>query len=189
MDCGTEIRVFDPQRRPSDWSGVVRPAQCVVFLRDRFTPEARDGNGVRYADPDDATCFVFDRFEDARRFCEAKTQSFPNLRCAVYDAEGLAHPPLFVSAGPERRQTLGFGVVSVRIRRAIAAAMLLVAPVFIWIDIRGDYALIFPTFVALNCILAGVRLLAWDFGRSREEEDRRERLAAHLRKEESAVSV
>jgi hypothetical protein len=77
--------------------------------------------------------------------------------------------------------------VSVRIRRVIAVAMFLVAPVLIWIDIRGDNALIFPTFVALNCILADVRLLAWDFGRNREEEDRRERLAAHLLKEGSGL--
>lgn len=189
MDCGTEIRIFDPQRRPSDWSGIVRSAQCVVFLRDRFTSEARDGDGKRYPDPGDATCFVFDHFEDARRFCEAKTQSIPNLSCAVYDAGGLANPPLFVSAGPDGRQPRRFGAVSVRIRRTVAAVMFLAAPVLVWIDMRRDNVLIFPTFVALNFVLVGVRLIAWDFGRNREEEDRRERLAAHLREERSANSI
>jgi hypothetical protein len=39
---------------------------------------------------------VFSRLDAAQQYCEMKVQALSHLRCEIYDAEGLAHPPLLV---------------------------------------------------------------------------------------------
>jgi hypothetical protein len=61
------------------------------------------------------------------------------------------------------------------------------APPLIWIDMRRQNTLILPTFLAFNCILAGLRFIYWDFGVKQQERERRNRLEAHLRKEQGGA--
>ena len=183
LSNGLEIRLFDPRRTPRDWTDVIGPTQCAVFLRDRATSVSRNADGKPFPDPDATTCLLFDRIDEARDFSEAKVRALPHLRCEIYDADGLAHSPLLVIVHPDVQHEEETGSFWSRRRRVIAVILFLMAPPLIWLDRRHANSLILPTFLAFNCILLGLRFLYWDFGVKHREKEREERLVAHRRKE------
>ncbi len=152
-------------------------------MKDRVTSASRDPNGNPYPDPDATTCLVFDRIDKAREFCEATVQAMPQLRCEIYDSEGLAHPPLLVIVQKDFAHQEDTGSFWARRRKLIAVLLFLVAPPLIWLDVRGHSTLIVPTIVAFNCIIAAMRLLFWNAGVRHREREREKRLDAHRRKE------
>ena len=178
-----EIRLFDPRRDPRDWTDVIGPTQCAVFVKDRATSTSLALDGKPYKDPDETTCLVFDRIDTAQRFCQAKVLALAHLRCEIYDAEGLAYPPLLVIIHPDFQHEEDSGSFWSRRRKLIAAILLLMAPPLIWLDVRRSSTLILPTFLAFNCILLALRFLYWDFGVKHRERERERRLAAHRLKE------
>jgi hypothetical protein len=178
-----EIRLFDPRRDLRDWTDIIRPTQCAVFLKDRATTTSLTQEGKSYASALDTTCFLFDQIEEARQFCEAKVLALPHLRCEIYDAEGLAHPPLLVILHPDFQHQEDSGSFWSRRRKLIALVLLLMAPPLIWLDMRRSNELILPTFLAFNCILLAMRFLYWDFGVKHRERERQRRIEAHRLKE------
>jgi hypothetical protein len=178
-----EIRLFDSRRDPRDWTDLIRPTQCVVFLKDRTTSTSLTPDGKPYARPADTTCLVFDRVDAAQQFCEMKVQALPYLRCEIYDAQGLAHPPLLVIVHPNFQHQEDSDSFWSRRRKLIALVLFLMAPPLIWIDMRRANTLILPTFLAFSCILAGLRFLYWDFGVKHREQERQRRLEAHRQME------
>jgi hypothetical protein len=111
----------------------------------------------------------------------------PHLRCEIYDTDGLAHPPLQVMSHPDYQHKEESGAFWSSRRKLIAVILFLMAPPLIWIDMRRQNTLILPTFLAFNCILAGLRFIYWDFGVKQQERERRNRLEAHLRKEQGGA--
>ena len=104
VDGGTEIRLFDPERNPPDWTDLMRPTDCAVVLKSQATSASLGTDGQPFRKLADTTCIVFDRLDEAQRFCESKVQALPHLRCEIYDAQGLAHPPLLVIIHPDRQR-------------------------------------------------------------------------------------
>src|SRR5262249_39041725 len=149
----------DPKRQPRDWTDLIGSNQCAVFLKHRATSLALASDGKPYRDPAATTCFLFDRIDDARCFCDATAQSLPQLRCGISNSEGRSHPPLLVVFPPDYAHTEEAGSFWSRRRRLIAAVCFLVAPPLIWLDVRRNNTLILPTFLAFNAILAGLRFL------------------------------
>ena len=82
-----EFKVYDETRRPADWTSLVGPTQCAVFLKDVKTanPLATDGSEIDHLR--DCRFLLFDRLEDARAFCEAQVQRYPFMCCEIFDAE------------------------------------------------------------------------------------------------------
>ncbi|HLK50791.1 MAG TPA: hypothetical protein VKT49_21770 [Bryobacteraceae bacterium] len=183
MTTVREIRLFDPHRDPRDWTDVIAPAQCAVFLKDRETSTSLDANGKPYSDPLETTCFLFDFIDAAVKFCEQKVLALPRLRCEIYDSEGLARPPLLVVVHPDFQHAEDSSSFWSRRRKLIAVALFLASPPLIWLDMRHTNELVLPTFLAFTCILTGLRFLYWDFGVKNREQERQRRLAAHRRKE------
>ena len=187
VDGGTEIRFFDPGRRPREWTEIIRPTQCTVFLKDGATSNSRGLDGKPFANPDYATCLVFDQIEAARQFCETQVQAFPHLRCEIHDADGLVNPPLLVVVHPDQQYKQESGSLWSCRRKLIAISLFLISPPLVWIDMRRQNALVLPTFLAFNCILAGLRCLYCDFGVKHQERARQKRLEAQLRKEQGGA--
>ena len=101
MDSGTEVRLYDPRRRPQDWLELMRPADCAVFLKRRDHSAVLASAGAEFADPEHATCRLFPSFEAAQQFSEAKVRELPHVCCEIYDSQGLASPPLAIVIHPE----------------------------------------------------------------------------------------
>ena len=183
MPGGIETRLFDPRRDPRDWTGIIRPNQCAVFFKDRATSTSVDSSGKPYVDPNDTTCFLYDHIDIAIEYCEARVQALPSLRCEIYDAEGLAHPPLIVILHPDVRHQEDSGSFWSRRRKLIAVVLFLISPPLIWLDVRHHSELILPTFLAFNFILLALRFLYWDYGVKHRERTRQQRLEAHRLRE------
>ena len=179
MDGGTEIRLFDPRRTPRDWTDLIRPTQCAVFLKSRTDSTPLAPNGQPYPNPDDISCVVFDSLDAAQRFCEAKVEALPHLRCEVYDAQGLAHGPLLVVVHPDFQRKEESGSFWSRRRKLLALSFLLVSLPLLWIGTRGSNFSDVAAFLAFNCILLAARFLLWDIGFKHRERERRRRFEAH----------
>ena len=183
MSDAREIRLFDPRREPRDWTDLIGPTQCAVFLKDRTTSTSLDANGKLYAQPNETPCFVFDGIDDARAFCEARVQAVPLLRCEVYDSEGLAQPSMLVVVHPDFEHAEDSSASWSRRRKLIAVLLFLAAPPLVWMDMRRANELVVPTFLAFTCILTGLRFFYWDYGVKNRERERQRRLEDHCRKE------
>ena len=99
---GVEIRVYDPDRRPQNWSAIILPTQFVIFPQDIHSsiPLSRDGSPCSLGQ---ATCILFNSLDTAQHFCKQMVAALPNVYCEVFDANGRAKPPLltFSSRGDE----------------------------------------------------------------------------------------
>ncbi|MFN7993561.1 MAG: hypothetical protein U0Q18_08170 [Bryobacteraceae bacterium] len=183
MDCGSEIRLYDPLRNPRDWTDLIHSSQCAAFFKDRVTSAPRTAEGRPFPDNSKTTCLIFDHLDQAQRFCRDKVEAQPGLRCEIYDAEGLAHPPLLVIVHPGRQDQEDTSSRSSRKRRLVATVLVLASGPLIWVDMRRNFTLVLPTFLALNCIVAGLRFVYWEFATRHREQERRKRLDAHLEME------
>ena len=153
VDCGTEIRLFDPRRNPRDWADLIRPTECAVFLKNRTASASLAPDGQPYPKSADITRVVFDRLDAAQRFCEAKVRALPHLRCEIYDAQGLARPPLLVIIHPDlqRKRILApFG----RTAGNFLPVLSIISAPFFWIGMRQSSSSDLATFLAFNCTLS-----------------------------------
>jgi hypothetical protein len=181
VNDGTEIRLFDPRREPRDWTDLIRPTECAVFLKDCRTSTAVTPEGRPYPDPAGITCVVFPCLDAAQRYCEARVQALPHLRCDVYDAQGLAHPPLLVILHPDNQRKEDSGSHWSHRRKLIAVALFLASAPLFWVGrMQGSDLSIFLGF---NCIFLALRFVYWDFGLKHHERKRRLRLEAHRKME------
>ena len=173
VDGGTEIRLFDPRRDPQDWVDLMRPTDCAVFLKDRITSAPVDENA----------CIVFDGVDAAQRFCEARVAALPHLRGEIYDAQGLARPPLLLVVHPDvQRQEQGGSHWSRR-RKLLAGACVLISLPLFWFGVHSSSSSDVAIFLAINCVFVALRFLYWDVGTRHRERETRKRLESHRKME------
>jgi hypothetical protein len=174
VDGGTQIRLYDPQRNPSEWTEILQPNEYAVLAKRRRTSvPVSASDGKPYPKLTDATCVVFESLDAAQRFCEAKVQALRDVRFEIYDSQGLAQRPLLVIGATASSSQPSQG------RRLAAGILLLVSAPLFWMGTRESSASVLATFIAINCIIVALRLLHWEFGVKDAEKERRERLEAH----------
>jgi hypothetical protein len=180
-----EFKVYDKTRPSQDWMSLVGVTQCAVFFKDVQTAAPLSHDGIALDRLTDCTFLVFDRLDDARRFCEAQSKEHPWMCCEVFDWEGKAKPPLLVVIDPSVAEKDELSRSRVR-RRTILAIILFVCaiPLFVW-DWKSDGSLILPTVVGINMIFLGLRFLYWNTARNERAREQVRRLEEHLRREES----
>jgi hypothetical protein len=172
------VRVHDPARRPASWTAIIGPRQLVAFAKDADDGAACDAAGQRFADPSGTTCILFDSLAEARAFCDAAVRSAPRVRFDVFDAEGRANAPLLTIVDPSRARSLDTHPRGLRTRRAIAWSLIAAGlPLVIYAYWRrADIEVIFPTFIGINLVIAGGRLLWLNLAIRETERARAERL-------------
>jgi hypothetical protein len=180
VDGGTEILLYDPRRQPANWPELMEPTGCAVILKDRATSTPVTANGLPVADAAFATCVVFPSFDSAMRFCEAQVGTMPDLRCEIYDHEGLARPPLAV-VPPQDSGERGSR------RKWFSILVGLIAAALFWLAARADTSRDIAIFVAINCIVLVLRFLYWDAALSYRERQRLARVVAHRKREREGM--
>ena len=173
LDTGTEIRLFDPRRKPQDWVDLMRPTDCAVFLKDRVTSAPIDEN----------TCILFDRVAAAQRFCESRVAALPHLRCEIYDSQGLARPPLLVVVHPDVQRQEQAGSSWSRRRKVLAGVLALISVPLFWFGARSSSSSDVAIFLAINCVFVALRFVYWDVGTRHHEREKRKRLESHRKME------
>jgi hypothetical protein len=174
------LRLYDPDRRPTNWIDIVRPTQFVAFSSDIDTGGPTDADGRPFPSGAAATCLVFESIPEARRFCEARVAENPSVRFEVFDARGRVESPLLDIVSPSRAATLEGSVGAIRLRKWLAIAMIAAAPPLIWYDFQTSRgSLVLPSFLAVSMVVAGLRLLFMNMAVREAERTRRARLEQH----------
>jgi hypothetical protein len=173
------LRLFDPDRRPQNWTEIIRAGQVAVFSKNADTGTPCDAEGQPFVSDAEICCLIFDRLDEARRSCEERVEQVPYVRFEIFDAAGRTNPPLLTVVSPSRAHLLADSPRAMRIRRWVAIAMFAAAPPLFWIDYDRGGLLILPTFLGLNLIIIAARLLFMNVSSREVERRRQERLARH----------
>jgi len=184
MDDGVEIRLYDPKREPSDWTGIISGTRCAVFLSDIATSEPLSREGKPFRTAADATCLLFESVDAAQQFSAAKVQEQASIRCEVFDSRGREQPPMLVVIHPSREGLDAPGPAWSRRRKWIAVLLMVGAIPLFWIGWRSKGATILPVFLALSTIIVALRFLHWDFGLEQVRREREKRMEAHRQREQ-----
>lgn len=91
-----EIKFVDAARKPRVWHALLAPTRCAVLFKrlDSETPLSPDS--VPFANSHEAAFLGFDRFDQARLFCETRVLRHPHMSCEIFDSDGKAKPPTLV---------------------------------------------------------------------------------------------
>jgi hypothetical protein len=174
------VRVYDPHRRPPNWTEMIRPGQFVAFTKDLDSGVACDTAGMPFHSPDEIACLIFDSLEEAGAFCRDSVQRVPALRFDVFDSGGRVLPPLLTVVHPSRMATLDGNPRSTAFNKWGAAMLVGVAPLLFWLDWwKYDGLLILPTILGINMLIIAARLVQLNGAHALAERSRRERLAEH----------
>jgi hypothetical protein len=172
------LRLHDAERRPPDWTDLVRPGQFVTFAKLAAGGTACDADGRPFSSPGTATCIVFDRLDEAQRFCERQTALHSSIQFDIFDAEGRVNPPLLTIVHASRQGQSEAHPGTIKRRTRIAVALILVAvPLlgFGWY-IFGEPRSIFPIVIGVNLLVAASRLLLMNLGAKEAERIRQQRV-------------
>jgi hypothetical protein len=172
------VRVHDPDRQPTNWSGLIRPGQFVAFAKLLDGGGSCDAEGQPFRAAADTSCLFFDSLDAAEAFCTERARRNPAVRFEIFDAQGRANPPLLVVVDPSRAATLSGNPRTIRRYQVAAAALIAGAAGLFWWDWTQERDfLVLPTILGANMLLAAGRLLQMSFARRDAERARRERLS------------
>jgi hypothetical protein len=162
-----EILLYDPERRPPDWTDILRPGQYAVFLSDIVTDVERTPAGRYLQGGDQSTCLVFDSLPEAEAYCEERVESCPRVRCDIYDHTGKSKPPMLTYVNKAQLKTP---------RKFAHWGLLLVAAsiVCFWLEWRRGSGLGLALIIGINLLFAGLRLFYWGAGSSEKRQSNRE---------------
>jgi|tagenome__1003787_1003787.scaffolds.fasta_scaffold19540480_1 hypothetical protein len=152
-----QLKLYDPARKPADWTGLLHAGQFAVFHSDVATDIERSADGHYLQPGEDSTCMVFDSLAEAETYCETKVEEIPNLRCDIYDHTGKSKPPLLTYVN---KIHLKAGSTRAKWGWALVAASL----PFFWIAHHWGNTLVIPMVIGVNLVLAGLRLVYWGKG-------------------------
>jgi hypothetical protein len=183
-----EFKVYDKARASPDWTSIVSPTQCAVFFKDFETAAPLSPDGAPISRMTDCTFLVFDRLDEARRFCETRVTQHPSKYCEIFGSEGKAKPSLLTIVHPSMAEKDELSLTCLRRRKVMAILCFLAAvPLFVW-DSRAEWALILPSVIAFNLIFFGLRLLYWNTARGSRDREHARHLEDHLRREKDSLS-
>jgi hypothetical protein len=174
------LRLYDSDRRPPNWTDVVRSTQFVAFSTDVDSGSPTDADGRPFPSTAVTTCLVFDSLAEARQFCEARVAERASVLFEIFDARGRVENPLVVIVSPSRAGSLEGSSRAVRLRKRIAIVLLAGAGPLVWYDYwTANGALILPAFLGISMALAALRLLFLNMAVREAERTRRDRLARY----------
>ena len=154
------LRLYDPTRRPSNYTDLIQAHQFVAFASDADTGAAVEDDGRAFPSPEETTCLVFESLADARVFCMGRAATRESVRFEIFDARGRIDEPLELIVSPARAGRLEGSSRMIRLRKGIAIALLVAGPPLIYYDYRvHDGGMVLPTFLGISMILSALRLL------------------------------
>jgi len=166
-----QLKLYDPARKPAEWTGLVHSGQFAVFHSDVATDVERAPDGAYLQPDEDSTCMVFDSLPEAETYCETKVEEIPGLRCDIYDHTGKSKPPMLTYVN---KIHLNAGAKRARWGWAVVAASL---PCF-WIAWVHRGTSVISLVVGLNLLFAGLRLIHWGKGGSEKRRATKEKQSA-----------
>jgi hypothetical protein len=161
---GRWIRVYDPDRKPPDWTGCLSSEEVAVFFSDVETGGELNPQigGERSA----GTCLVFPSLEQAVQCSRLYTARVPRLRCEIFDRRGRAVPALSTIVNPQFSSLVDDAASS---RQLIVGgwAALIASIVLGLLEWQSSSSHGLLGVLAVNALALGARLLHWGTDRGR----------------------
>jgi hypothetical protein len=99
---------------------------------------------------------VFGSLNEAEAYAREKIAERPDLRCTIYDHQGMIGAPLREIRGGEYK---GSGDISPRFRRWVGSGLFFGGLGLILLDWSKDFGLTWPALVGVRMLIPGVILL------------------------------
>jgi hypothetical protein len=174
------LRLFDPDRSPTNWTEIIHPGQYVAFAKIFETGAPCDEEGRPFAAPEAATCLLFDTLAEAERFCTQQVERRSDVRFDIFDSAGRTSPPLLVFVHPDKASRIEGNPRGMRLRAGVAALLIVLAVCSFWYDFtHGPSARYFPTLIGINFVVVAARLIQLNRSYVHAERVRQERLVNH----------
>ncbi|MEK6397653.1 MAG: hypothetical protein V4734_06180 [Terriglobus sp.] len=102
-----------------------------------------------------AYCDVFPSLADAEAYANAYTTAQADVRCRVYDVQGIVGPPVFEVAGTAYK---GESDMS-KFRRWVGGVLFVGGSTLFAVDVVEDYRLLWPSTIGCRMLVPGALLL------------------------------
>lgn len=146
------LLLFDPRVTPQSWNERMLPGEYAV-LYSSHTGGLSDSKGGS----EGPSCTVFSTLQEAVDHARTEISRHPELRCRVYDADGLGRPPLQEFRGEKYR---GESELSARFRRWCGSILFVGGIALIGLDAITGFSLSWPATIGARAFPVGLILLA-----------------------------
>ena len=178
LSSGRVVPLFDPTAQPQSWNERMGVGEYAVLLSGVGIPLAESAavaQGQAYA-------AIFASLEQAEACARVMTEAHAGLQCRIYDHEGLAKAPVREIRGAQYK---GPSEMSQRFRRWGGAMLVLGGMLLAGIDWRSGFRYGWPGMVGLRLIPPGLLLVMIEVGIVLNAFQRRQRIAAVARADQS----
>ena len=142
---GRTLPLYDERVHPSTWNERMKPGEYAVHYSSFQGPGAVS-----------PYCTVFGSLAEAEAHAASETSRRPELRCRVYDHEGLGRQPLREFKGSGYKEEAGIGL---RFRRWGRSVLFFGGLILTIIDWRSDFELSWPAMIGTRLLAPGLVLL------------------------------
>ena len=141
---GRTLPLYDEQVHPSTWNERMKAGEYAVHYSSFEGPSAVS-----------PYCTVFGRLAEAEAHAASETARRPELRCRVYDHEGLGRQPIREFKGSGYKEEAGIGP---RFRRWGGSVLFFGGLILTIIDWRSDFELSWPAMIGTRMLAPGLVL-------------------------------
>ncbi len=106
-------------------------------------------------DPGTPYCDIFPSLTDAETHAREEVLRRTDVRCRVYDAQGLVGAPLFEVAGKDYKGESNLS----HFRRWVGGVTFILGLVLTLVDVFADYRLLWPSAIGTRLLIPGAVLL------------------------------
>jgi hypothetical protein len=145
------LPLYDPNAQPPTWSERMAPGEFAVL-----TSMLRQGNTAT-----GPTCAVFTSLEDAESYAKQEVAAHTDMRCMIYDHDGLGKDATAEIRGTEFKEK---GEMSQRTRRWVCGVLLLGGATLFIFDWVNDFRYMWPSMIGSRMVPTGLLLLAFEVG-------------------------
>ena len=159
-----QVLLYDPKRVPADWTELIQPGECCVFLSDAENATPIGVDGVPVASASRNFCLLFPSLSEAEAYCKTAVEKIPRMRCEVFDFVGRTKPPVRVFVDPEFAHTMDSEAGALRLFRFGFLALGTSLPLFWWgWKSTADGSWLWVV-LGINAVVVGLRLIYWAHG-------------------------
>jgi hypothetical protein len=144
MSYPRQLLLYD-QTQQSSWNERMIPGEYAVHY-----------SSFESAPADGPYCMVFGSLGEAEAFARQQVAERPDLRCLIYDHQGLIGPPLKEIRGAKYK---GNGDISPRFRRWVGSVLFFGGLGLVLLDWSNDFRLSWPAMIGVRMLIPGVILL------------------------------
>lgn len=144
MASPRQLPLYDADHKPETWNERMVPGEYAVHYSS-----FEDGTpGAPY-------CTVFGTLQEAVDYAQEQIKRRTELRCALYDHEGLVRPPVREIRGHDFKDN----EISARFRRWVGSFLFFGGSILTVFDWTKDFRLLWPSTLGTRMLMPGFALL------------------------------